>query len=360
MAATTVAPIPNIKLKLTECAKYPGLRVLTWDRHFLYASHGYTLLRRDFASPAAQWLAVADFQPQWWRSVTCKFALSSRLVRDSFHAVAVLPSGHITGAVPGAIITLRPGDHEFRTSHKILRGTRPLHIASTPDGHVFWGEYFDNSERDQVHVHASDDHGQTWSVAYTFPSQTIRHVHNIVYDPYGECLWILTGDDGSECQILRASLDLRSVDVVLAGSQQSRAVALVPTRDAVYFASDTPLDRNHIYRLDDRGHVECVSDIATSSIFGCRVGNSIFFSTMVEPSSVNPDRHVRVYGSLSGTAWSDLLVWQKDRWSMKYFQYGNAFLPDGLNTTPYLAVSTMATTEDDMVTTVYQVEPAAY
>jgi hypothetical protein len=42
---------------------------------------------------------------------------------------------------------------------------------------------------------------------------------------------------------------------------------------------------------------------------------------------------------------------------MKFFQYGNAFLPDGVNPTQYLAVSTVAVESDDMVTSIYWVNP---
>ena len=130
--------------------------------------------------------------------------LTARLFRDGFHALAFLPSAAIIGAVPGSIVTLRPGESEFRQTHAITRGTRPLHITTTPGGAVFWGEYFDNAQLDEVHIYSSQDAGATWSIAYTFPKGTIRHVHNIVHDPWGNCLWILAGDYGDECRILRA------------------------------------------------------------------------------------------------------------------------------------------------------------
>src|SRR5258708_9405594 len=59
--------------------------------------------------------------------------------------------------------------------------------------------------------------------------------------------------NGSECRILRVSCDFRNGDVVLSGHQQARAVALVPTPDGLYFSSDTPLEPNHVYRLDREG-----------------------------------------------------------------------------------------------------------
>jgi len=277
-----------------------------------------------------------------------------RLLRDGFHALAVLSSGHLVAAVPGAIITLVPGETKFRVSHKVVRGTRPLHITVTPGAHVFWGEYFDNAQREEVHIYASTDRGTSWNIAYTFPQRTIRHVHNIVYDEWEDCLWVLTGDDGAECRILRASCDFRTVETVMSGSQQARAVAFVPTRDALYFSSDTPLERNHVYRLDRRGSLARAADLSSSSIYGCRVGEAVFFSTMVEPSTVNPDRNVRIYGSLHRAEWRSLLTWRKDRWPMGLFQYGNAFLPDGNNTSGILAVSTVAVESADLETSLWR------
>jgi len=269
----------------------------------------------------------------------------------------------LVAAVAGVIVTLRRNEMEFAATYTITRGTRPLHITAVPNGTVFWGEYFDNASRDEVHIFASTDQGQIWNVAYTFPRGAIRHVHNIVHDPWADCLWVLSGDYGDECRILRASCDFTEVEAVLQGNQQARAVALVPAEDGLYFSSDTPLELNHIYRLDRRGALTQLSAISSSSIYGCRVGGQAFFSTMVEPSEVNRDRHVRIYSSRSARSgnddqnWRPVLAWRKDRWPMRLFQYGNAFMPDGTNTTPYLAVTTIAVEEDDIVTSLYSVGP---
>ncbi len=78
---------------------------------------------------------------------------------------------------------------------------------------------------------------------------------------------------------------------------------------------------------------------------------------MVEPSEVNPDRNVRIYaaGVAAPHLMCSLLEWKKDRWPMGLFQYGNAFLPDGNNTTRFLAVSTVAVESEDMSTHIYDV-----
>ena len=157
-----------------------------------------------------------------------------------------------------------------------------------------------------MHIYASSDHGETWNIAYTFPEGAIRHVHNIVYDQWENCLWVLTGDNGPECRILKASCDFSSVEEVISGNQQARAVALVPTQDSVFFSSDTPFEANHIYSLDRRGNLQKLSGISGSSIYGCRVGDATFFSTMIEPTQVNRDQQARIYGSTDGKNWRRL------------------------------------------------------
>ena len=347
-------PGPASTVTLRRVAAYGKTRVLAWDGDFLYAGKGYTVVRLRAGSSA--WELVAEFRPAWWRTITSASNLTYRLVRDGFHALAVLGDGTMIGAVPGAVVTRRPGEMEFRVTHSVLRGTRPLHITPTPSGRMYWGEYFDNRERSEVHIYGSDDQGSSWQIAYTFPARSIRHVHNIVYDRWGDCLWILTGDEGGECKVLRASLDLSAVDPVLSGNQQARAVAAIPTQDALYLSTDTPYEQNHVYRLDRSGSLTRVGDLDSSSIYGCRVGDALFFSTMVEPSATNTSREVQVVGSREGTDWQPLLRWKKDRLPMRYFQYGNAILPDGDNRSNLLAVTTVAVESDDVTTALYTVE----
>jgi hypothetical protein len=358
MAANPAPELPSTEVTawgLAPVGTFSGLRALAWQGNVLYASRGYDLLKAEIGAGRIAWQPVGRYRPEVWRRVSSLLRLTSRLFRDGFHALAVLPTGQIVGAVPGAIVTLFPGEEEFRISHKVMRGTRPLHITATPAGRLFWGEYFDNARRDEVHIYGSADQGATWNVVYTFPAGAIRHVHNIVYDPWENCLWTLTGDNGSECRILRASLDFKNLDVALSGNQQARAVALVPAENGLYFSSDTPLERNHIYHLDRRGNVTTLGDLESSSIYGCRAGNGIFFSTMAEPSQINSQANVNIYGSLDGTNWQKQLWWAKDRWPMGLFQYGNAFLPDGNNSTRLLAVSTIAIKSGDLETSLWSI-----
>jgi hypothetical protein len=107
--------------------------------------------------------------------------------------------------------------------------------------------------------------------------------------------------------------------------------------------------------LDRGGKLTSLAKLSSSSIYGCRLEQAIFFSTMVEPSAVNRDRHARLYGALNGIDWHPLLSWKKDAWPPRFFQYGNVFLPDGNNTSGVLALSTIAVQPGDLDTSVWSV-----
>ncbi len=261
----------------------------------------------------------------------------------------------MVASVPGAIIRFGPETQGFEVCLAVKRGTRPLNICASGQGRLYWGEYFDNRTRAEVHIYGSNDGGVSWQVAHTFAPGEIRHVHNIVYDRWRDCLWILTGDNGSECRILRATPDFKTIGTVLQGNQQARAVALVPMEEAVYFSSDTPFESNHVYRFDEAGQPEKVTDLISSSIFGCSVGTSLFFSTMAEPSAVNPQNEVSLYGAINGRGWQSLVTWRKDIWSKKLFQYGNAILPAGENTSQVLALTTIAVAGADSTMTLWRI-----
>lgn len=347
----------EVQLKPIGC--YRHLRPLLWNGSTLYASKGYQVVQAEAGTGAAlAWSETARFDPEWWRRITGSQTLTSRLFRDGFHCLIALRSGHLIGAVPGAIVRCCPGSSEFQTVYAVQRGTRPLNIAADPDDRLYWGEYFNNPERDAVHVYGSADRGVTWEIAYTFAAGLVRHIHNIIYDRWDDCFWVLTGDYASECRILRASRDWRSVDVVVSGNQQYRAVSFIPTEEALYFATDTPLDRNYVYRLDRSGDIARLESISSSSLYGCQVGNALFFSTMIEPSEVNPSQDAALFGSAEGNTWSRLLGWRKDPWPSRYFQYGNVILPAGENTTHVLAATPVALRGADLTLHAWEVSGA--
>jgi hypothetical protein len=339
-------------LTLEPIGRFPGLRVLAWDDQVLYASRGWTLVRWDPGHPA--WEAVAAFDPGVARRLAGRSRLGDRLLRGGCHALARVGGGSLVAVFPKTIAVLPPRARQLRAAFRIPRGTRPLSLTAAPTGWAYFGEYFDNPARASVHIYGSAD-GTAWRPVYTFPAGAIRHVHSVTYDRYAECVWVLTGDDGDECRIVRASLDWSSVDVVLTGSQQARAVTVVPREDGLYFATDTPFEQNYVYRLDRSGRAARLAPIAASSFWSCRVGSALFVSTAVEPSAVNTGRDAILYGSGDGAAWTALLRWTRDAWPPRLFQYANIILPAGCNDGDVLAATGFAVRGEDHVTHLWRV-----
>ncbi|MEW6404300.1 MAG: hypothetical protein AB1649_21080, partial [Chloroflexota bacterium] len=249
-------------LRLESIGRFPGLRVVAWHAGNLYVGHRYDLLQ--WQPEQSAWQYVASFDPGLWRRLSSAHRLSARLLRDGYHTLVGLTDGTLVAALPKAIAVLQPGTCQFEATFRIPRGTRPLALAATPAGHIFWGEYFNNSQRDAVHVYGSSDGGRSWQIVYTFSPDSICHVHSITYDPYADCLWVLTGDEGDECRVVRATPEWSSLEVVLAGNQQARGVTLLPLPDALYFATDTPLEQNYVYRLHRDGCLERLTRLAGS------------------------------------------------------------------------------------------------
>ena len=339
------APMSNQELSLAHLDRFPGLRALTWHQGDLYVSRKYSIWK---GTPQGQgWEYVARFRPDWTRRISSASRLAGRLRRDGFHALGVLPDGGLVAILPKAIAVCPPGEGEFQVTWRVKRGTRPLAMAVTPGGSIFWGEYFNNPAREEVHVYGSPDGGKSWDVVYSFTAGSIRHVHSVTYDPYGDHLWMCTGDYGDECRIMRVSNDWKVVETVLEGGQQHRAVRPIPTADGLYFATDSELEQNYICRLDSKGVVETLHPTDGPSLWGCRVGSLLFFSTGVEPSKVNLGRHACLYGSADGASWSQLVAWPKDPWHMRGFQYGNIILPQGWDDGNILAASGLAVRGED-------------
>src|SRR5438105_3296767 len=105
----------KIGVNPVRLAAFTRMRALAWCNDVLYASRGYTLLRaRMNTCTRPVWENVGIYRPTPWRIVSSSFRLASRLFRDGFHALVALSSGSLIAAVPHTIVTLSPGEAEFR------------------------------------------------------------------------------------------------------------------------------------------------------------------------------------------------------------------------------------------------------
>jgi hypothetical protein len=273
-----------------------------------------------------EWQKLATLPLYSLKSLAARNRSAARLLRGSvdhvlFHGgtPVILACGHVFRC-----------DLDARRAQLVgrLSGSRPLAVASTREGRLYYGEYRNNVAREPIRVWRSEDGGSAWSVAWTF--NRVRHVHGVFEDPYSDTMWVTTGDTDEECGIWRTDDQFKSLHRVAGGSQQTRAINLLFTPSEIYFGTDTPTELNFIYRMDrNRGVPERLLGVEGSVFHACQAGKYLVFSSACEPSTVNTERTATVWASADGTRWRRVARFHKDLLPMRWFQYGQVYLAGG-------------------------------
>tara|TARA_B110000116_G_scaffold270538_1_gene288855 strand:+ start:7952 stop:8959 length:1008 start_codon:yes stop_codon:yes gene_type:complete len=332
------------------------MKALMWDNATLYASKGYSVLKYNVTSPENGWIFVGRYMPTITQILCEKSELLSRVKRAGFHNLTLLSDNSLIGIIDKHIVKLNPNSYKFETVFKITRGTRPLSLATNPQGHVFWGEYFSNANKESVNIYCSYDSGDSWSPIHTFPQMSIRHIHNIIWDKHIESFWIFTGDEQHECNIIRADSNMKNFHYIFKGSQQIRCVAGIPRPEGLYIASDTPYEKNNIYLIDRNDKLNTVSELPSSSLSSCEVSDLLFFSSAVEPSNINKTKNASLMYSIDGNTWNCLVKWKKSILPSKLFQFANITFPTGYNASNYVAATGISVRNEHMSTHLWKIE----
>lgn len=229
--------------------------------------------------------------------------------------------------------------NELQTSRKGF--SNPLNFSS--DGqYVYWGEYGDNYQRDSVKIYRVSLN-MIIDVIYEFPKNSIRHIHNIIWDKENRHFYILTGDIEKASGIYIATEDWSEVKAVLTGQQDYRAVVGFPYKNGLIYATDSVSEDNYIYLLQD-GKVKALCPFPGSCIYGTQTKDYFVFASTVEPPEGRgflnmftyklgkgiKDRYSHlIIVNKSNLEIREILKVKKDIWPMKLFQYGSLTFPKG-------------------------------
>lgn len=277
-----------------------------------YVSRGYSLYRSS--DWGRHWELDSFIRVPIRRAWRFQTHLVQRLFRSQLHTMELLDDGARVVVARNGLFRADPDGTEMELVFEITRGSRPLNLAVDGAGRLVWGEYGQNPGRREMHVYVSEDGGRTFSVAFTFPAGSIRHVHGLTYDPYLERFWVFTGDYDAEPGIGIFTPGLDDLTWIARGVQSCRAVQAIVRRDDLLFCTDTELETNAIVRLDKQtGRITRLRDVEGTSFFAEKCGAVMLISTVVEPSKVNRSRHAVVYASLDGESWKPVLRRVKDR-----------------------------------------------
>jgi len=302
-----------------------NLRVLFGSQGKLYAARRRQILCSKDSGKT--WEKAATLELRWPFSWATYFRPFHRLTRTDVFRLHVM-GDKVVALTKGGVYAGSLSEGKLRLSFKVEKGSRPISLASSPQGEFFFGEYHSNDDRGPMRVFGSSDL-KSWRVAHEFPAKAIRHIHGIFHDSYEDCFWVLTGDFGEEAGILRASNDFSDVKWIKRGTQSVRAVGLVCTQEGLLWASDSEIEANAIFSMDRQGNeIKHLVKIESSSFHSGQFGKWTFFSTVCEPSKENDSRVSHVWVSKDHKKWKKFGEFPKDRLPF-IFQYGNIFFPEG-------------------------------
>lgn len=278
-----------------------------------------------------------------------RFSLVERVMRLEPRCAAKIDSNHYIVSFNGIIINYCSSDNTTKIEHRFEKGMHnpltflTIHESSKDENDVYYGEYIWNENKGPVDIYKRCQ--GRWTKVYSFPNNTILHIHNLIHDPYRKGIIILTGDNDSESGIWFADYDFNHVVPILIGKQQYRACIAFPYKDGILFATDTPLEENYIYRVDlktDKPILIKEYEIPGPCIYGIRINNELFFSTSVEPDSTLKPWHYRITYRL-GKGVKDRYTYiikrdkeghyetvfkeKKDIFPIWMFQFGNVLFP---------------------------------
>jgi hypothetical protein len=248
-------------------------------------------------------------------------------MRHHVGAFQMLADGARVAVTPEGLYRAESGEVRMKRRFTIKRGSRPLNFCAH-GFRILFGEYGDVYSKLEVLLYVSEDGGRTYDVCHTFPRGSIRHVHNVVFDPYLDHYWVFVGDYSDQTGIGVLSKDLKNLDWIRRGGQTSRVVQAIIKPDCMLYGTDTEIEQNYIIRMDKQsGRIDKLCEVDGSCLFAATFGPIHAISTCVEPSTHKITKECAIYISRDGDNWQKTLVHQKDRYHYNLFQYGTLVLP---------------------------------
>jgi len=305
-----------------------GYCVLNVYNNVIYAAKGYKIYKSF--NHGKSWELDGNIQDFKYGLIANTSRLLARLLRTEITYLLVLKDGSRVAIGKKGIFYARKNEKIYKKTFHVSRGTRPLNMCVDNKGILYFGEYLSNPMRDEVHIFKSIDSGKTWEICYTFPKNTIRHVHGVFYDKYNDLVWFATGDLDGECIIGYTNDHFKTVNIFKKGGQKYRAVQLLFFKDFIIYGTDTEYEKNYIYRIDRKNRQEyCLQELQGSVLSSINSDKYALIATAVEPSDVNNDEYAYIWFSDDGYKWKELYKAKKDLFHPKYFQYGRFKFPVG-------------------------------
>ena len=302
------------------------------------------------------------------------FNLVCRLLRLGVRAAEAFDDITVVLSIGSMLYELNINTGELSKGYHCGEGIRPLIFTTVKgindivDG-VYFGGYLNNRPKKPVDVYQRTGIDQ-WKVVYTFPQGSINHIHNIVSDPYRQCLWVFTGDFDESSAIWRVTDNFQKVERVVCNDQKYRGCVAYALPEGLLYATDAPFADNFIYLMHPETYeTKPLFPLHGSCIYGCQWKDNYVFSSTVEGDGRNTSKLEFLFGRKRGAGIKDDFVhmykgnptvgfqeiYKEKKDSLPFlFQFGVFKFPYGKNNTDTLYFQPVATKKNDLKLMAYK------
>jgi hypothetical protein len=322
----------NIPISVQSNIQIPGRALYIDLQGKLYISRLYDIFRSD--DGGAAWQLDCSVPRSGIKPFLARNSLAARLLRYNIPVLRIMDDGTRIAVAREGIFRAGQNETTMTQVFRIARGSRPMNICV--DGQrVLFGEYGDCYKNVEVYIYVSEDGGRTFDVGYTFPRGSIRHVHNVMLDPFLNHYWVFVGDYNNHPGIGAMSKDLKSIEWLRRGDQKSRVMSAILQQDEIIYGTDSDIERNFIVRMEkSSGRIREVHEVEGSSLYATAFGSVFAVSTCIEHNPACPSKECSIYVSRDGDVWKRIQPHKKDRYSYTLFQFGTLVLPFARNEQP--------------------------
>ena len=254
--STEVVVFDNDKLKVTKVGTIDKLTPLFVKDHVIYAFEDHYLYKSsDDGFTFEQLGKLPKIKPSFINIIS-NYVARLRITRNFRRnrgpwILTVLNSGTIIVIYDHIYRSVDNGKTFKAISFPTEDFAKPFtnEIAVTPSGNIYIGEYATQKRPHEVRILKGSNDGQDWSVAYTFPSGTVFHIHSIFWSKLRNSLLVATGDRPEENHLFETKDEFKSLNVIGKGDQGWRLVSPSETNEFVFWGSDNDQTGSYIYTL---------------------------------------------------------------------------------------------------------------
>ena len=294
------------------------------DRYYL--SRRNQLFETNSLKPPFQHIAAID-APSWKR-LAGQFRLTQRLLRFMVTNVVSLGNGDLFVTFDKSVGVIRQGKYEELKG--LIRPCRVLRSACALDekGTVYFGEYLANDERGEMRIYKYAPGSDRLEIIYTFPPNSIKHIHGIYYDEYTKALYCLTGDAERECRIIRTFDEFKTLEIVGEGDESWRAVSVIFGKENIFYGTDAEFRANNIYKLDRKTlNRESLGEVGGTVFYSKQIGEDLFFTTTAENAPSQKENVAALWHADKNGNCREIIKFKKDFWHPTLFMFGTIHLP---------------------------------